>query len=56
MFSEILLDTWAVCEVWAESRLETVVDSELSVPRTVDTEPVIVRAEASTAFRTFVVG
>jgi hypothetical protein len=56
VFSERLLDTWVVCEVCADTSLEIVVDIELSVPRTVDTEPVIVRPDASAAFRTLVVG
>ncbi len=56
VFSERLLDTWAVWDTWADNSLEIVVDIELSVPRTVETEPVIVREAPSTPFRTFVVG
>lgn len=56
VLSERLPDTWVVCEAWADNSLEIVVDIELSVPSTVDTEPVIVRLEPSTPFRTFVVG
>lgn len=56
VFSEVPEDTCVVCEVCAESRLETVEESELSVPRTVDTDPVIVRPAGSTPSMTFVCG
>lgn len=54
--SDVPAETWVVCEVWAESRLETVDDSELSVARTFETEPVIVRPPGSAGFKTLVWG
>ncbi len=54
--SESAVETWVVCTAWMDSSLDMVVDIELSVPSTVETEPVIVRAEPSTAFRILVVG
>jgi hypothetical protein len=48
-------ETCVVCEVWADRRLETVVDSELLALRTDEIEPVTV-AGVSTASRTFVGG
>ncbi len=56
LFSERLLDTWAVCEVWADTSLEIVVDIEVSKPSVVDTEVAIVSPAPSTPLSTFVVG
>ena len=56
VFSERPVETWTVCEFWADSSLDNVVDIELSVPRTVDTELVNVRLLPSTPLSTLVVG
>lgn len=57
VLSETPEDTCVVCEVWVEMRLETVVESELFEPSTVETEVAVsVRLPGSTPFITLVGG
>ena len=54
--SESPVETSVVSETWADSSLDMVVDIELSVPSTVETEPVIVKLAPSTPLSTLVGG
>lgn len=56
VLSDRLVETCVACEVCAEISLEMVEDTELSVPRTVETDPVNVRFAGSAAFITLVCG